>query len=340
MESAVRRRAAARSRVLHARLLALGCLLALTGCHWPGADGEGGDTILLAGTLEARETDLAFQIPGRIAALTVDEGDAVTAGQVVARLDPSDYQLAAARASAEAEAAGAALAVLEAGSRPQEIKVAEAAVAQAEAQLTFARAETQRSAKLVPRQLASQDQLDRARLQEDVAETALVQAKQQLALAKEGPRKEEVARARATYQALQQAAAAAQRQLSYVQLVTPVAGTVTVRLAEPGEVVIPGQAVLRVASLQHPWVRAYVNEVDLPRIRLGQATQVKVDGSDKIFAGRIRFISSEAEFTPKTVETRALRVDLMYRIKVEVDNPDGLLKIGMPADVVITPPRS
>jgi len=334
----VRCRAPRKGGAPRAWVMAAFVLLALPGCRWPGSAGRGAEgQLLLSGTVEARETDLSFQIPGRIADLKVDEGDEVSVGQLLGRLDPRDFQLATARARAEADASLAALAVLEAGSRPQEVKVAEAGVARAEAQLKFARAETQRVAKLVPKQLASQDQLDRARLQEDVAITGLAQAQQQLALIREGPRKEEVEQARAAYLAAQQVAAAAAQQLSYIDLTSPTAGWVAVRLAEPGEVVAAGQTVLRIDALQHPWVRAYVSETDLPRIRLGQAAQVKIDGSDRALAGRISFISPEAEFTPKTVETRELRVDLVYRIKVEVDNPEGVLKDGMPADVVITP---
>ena len=322
-------------------MLVLCAALSLGGCRWPWADEQSSSSILLSGTVEARETDLAFQVPGRIARLFVDEGDAVTAGQKVAGLEPRDYVLAMAHARADAEVSEAALSLLEAGSRPQEVKVAEAAVAQAEAQLKFARSETRRVSQLTPKQLASQDQLDRARLQEDVARTALTQAKQQLALLKEGARKEEIARARAEYQARQLALVTAQQQLSYVDLASPVAGSITVRLAEAGEVVAPGQAVLRVAAMDRPWVRVYVNEKDLSRIRLGQAAEVRVDGQPgKVFKGKITFISPEAEFTPKTVETRDLRVDLVYRVKVEVPNPDGVLKIGMPADVNIIPASS
>jgi HlyD family secretion protein len=128
--------------------------------------------------------------------------------------------------------------------------------------------------------------------------------------------------------------AVAQQQLTYVELISPVAGSITVRMAEAGEVVTTGQPVLRVASVEKPWVRVYINEKDLSRIRLGQPAEVRVDGlPDKVFNGRVAFISSEAEFTPKTVETRDLRVDLVYRVKVEVANPGGLLKVGMPADV-------
>jgi len=114
------------------------------------------------------------------------------------------------------------------------------------------------------------------------------------------------------------------------------AGVVSVRLAEVGEVVSSGKPVLRVAELSRPWVRAYLNEADLPRVRLGQPAEVRADGlPGRVLAGRLAFISSDAEFTPKTVETRALRVDLVYRVKIEVENPSGALKLGQPADVLL-----
>jgi hypothetical protein len=123
--------------------------------------------------------------------------------------------------------------------------------------------------------------------------------------------------------------------------ISDIMGLLRAQVAEAGEVVGAGQAVLRVATVAHPWVRVYINEKDLPRIRLGQDAEVRADGlPGKVFNGRVVFISPEAEFTPKTVETRDLRVDLMYRVKVEVANPDGALKIGMPADVTITPASS
>jgi HlyD family secretion protein len=113
---------------------------------------------------------------------------------------------------------------------------------------------------------------------------------------------------------------------------------VTLRLSEPGEVLAPGQAVVHVAELSKTWVRAYISETDLGRVRLGQSAIIKVDSyPDQEFSGTLTFISPVAEFTPKTVETRQLRVDLVYRIKVEVSNPEGMLKIGMPADIYLQP---
>lgn len=325
------------SGIMQRRLVKTTVILIMTivmaGCDLPGDD-ETSSSILVSGSIEARETDLAFQVPGRVASLLADEGDTVTDGQKMASLEPHDYELALAHARAEAEASKAQLALLEAGSRPEEIRAGQAAVDQAIAQLKFAQSETKRITQLIPRQLASQDELDRVRLQENVAQATLTQAREQLALLQQGPRKEQIAQARADYEAHLQAVAVAQQQLAYVDLVSPVAGSVTVRMAEAGEVVTAGQPVLRVASVESPWVRLYVNEKDLSRIRLGQPAEVRVDGlPDKVFDGRVTFISSEAEFTPKTVETRELRVDLVYRVKVEVANPGGVLKVGMPADV-------
>lgn len=313
-------------------------VICLSGCKWPWADKVQSSSILLSGSIEARETDVAFQVPGRIATLSVDEGDIVKAGQDVASLDSRDYELALASAQANAAVSKAALKLVEAGARPQELQVAKAAVEQAEAQLRYAKSEVRRISSLVPKHLASQDQSDRARLQEDVARATLSQAQQKLALLQEGARKEEIARARADFAAKQQAVAMAQQQLSYVNLKSPVSGYVTLRLAEKGEVVGVGQAVFRVVTLDKPWVRVYISEQDLPRIKLDQTAEVRVDGlPGKVFKGRVAFISPEAEFTPKTVETKELRVDQVYRVKVEVANPNGILKIGMPADVTLQP---
>jgi len=322
------------------RVLALGvALLALAACKLPwSGDGDGGP-LTLSGTVEAHEVPLAFQVPGRIATLAADEGDAVAEGDTVAELDPADLAVALARARAQAAADAATLAELVAGTRPQEIKVGEAAVGKAEADLKLAATERDRLRRMVPAEAAAQAQLDQAESTYAVAQAALAQARENLVLLKEGPRKERIARARATRAAADAAAAAATRDLGHARLVSPARGVITVRLAEAGEVVAPGQPVLRLAEIDRPWVRAYVSEADLPRVRLGQPAEVRVDGlPDRVFKGRLAFIAANAEFTPKVVETRELRVDLVYRIKVEVENPDGALKIGMPADVTLAPP--
>lgn len=317
-------------------LLTLSLLLLLTAFRWPWQTAGDTERIELSGTVEAREVDLAFQISGRISELLADEGDAVQAGQRVAGLDTQDYELALRTAAAQRDAAQAALAALESGTRIQEIRVAEAQLAKAQADLDFARAEFQRFANLASRKLASEDQLDQTRLRQNVALTSVEQARQTLALLREGPRQEDRDRVAAELRARQVLVETARQQLSYARLPSPVTGIVAVRLAEVGEVVSPGKPVLRIAELQRPWVRAYLNEADLARVRLGQPAEVRVDGlPGRVLPGRLAFIAPDAEFTPKTVETRALRVDLVYRVKIDVDNPDGALKLGMPADVTL-----
>ena len=316
--------------------LLLFATLMLSACQWPW-QGEAGDGVIdLSGTVDAREVALAFQVGGRLLSLHVDEGDAVKRGQPIAELDPVDYQLALQRAQAEAASAKMVLAALQAGTRPQALRVAEAAVVQAQSELQFADAELKRTTSLAPQQLASQEQLDQTQLRYNVASSALDQSRHNLDLLREGARREDIERARADLAARQAALASAQRMLDYNKLITPVDGVISLRMVEAGQVVGAGQAVLRVTELSKPWVRTYLRESDLARVKLGQPAKVHVDGlPDKTFEGRLSFISPEAEFTPKTVETRELRVDLVYLVKVEVDNPNGLLKVGMPADVML-----
>lgn len=322
-----------RRATLLASLLSVGWLGA---CRLPGETAIPTDHLALTGTVEAREIEVAFQVPGRIQHLAVDEGDRVVAGQVLATLDSADYQLALNNAQAQAEAARATLAALQAGSRPQERRVAEANLSHAEADARFARAEVRRLEELVAKRMASDQQLDQARWRHDSAMAEMERARQQLELAREGPRREEIERAAADYQARQVAVDIAQRQLAYATLVSPLEGVVTLRLAEAGEFVATGRGVLRIAELAHPWVRAYVSETELARLKLGQSAEVRADGlPDHVFPGRLAFIAAVAEFTPKTVETRELRVDLVYRVKIDVANPDGQLKLGMPVDVVL-----
>ena len=311
----------------------------LAGCNSNNAGS--GDAIQLSGTVEAREADLSFQVGGRINQLNVEEGSWVEQGAVIAKVDPTDLQLAFQQTSAQANAAKANLDALKAGTRVQELKVAASDLQKAESQLNFSMAEVKRVSFLVPKKLASAEQLEQSQLQYEIALASVEQAKQKLNLLKEGPRQEDINRAEQEFLALSEASEITHQQLVYSELTSPVTGMVTVRLRDVGEVVSPGQPVVRIAQTRQPWVRAYLNETQLASVRIGQPAQVKVDGlSDKTFSGKLTFISPVAEFTPKTVETRELRVDLVYRIKVEVTDPDGILKIGMPADIVIEPAQS
>ncbi len=324
------------------RLLLLASAMAVAGCDvsWPWGDHPKAVPIVLSGTVDAHEVDLSFQVGGRILRLDSDEGKAVQAGEILAELDPRDLELTLARARAQAVSAEKALAVLKAGSRVQDVQAAVAALSQAEADLRFARTQQERTAKLVADHFAPPQQLDTVNDQLEVAAAKVEQARQSLSLLREGARKEDIARASADFDAAKALVATAEQQLSYARLASSVAGIVSVRLAEQGQNVAAGQPVFRVAELDRPWVRVYLDEKDLPRVKLGQAAQVEVDGlPGRVFTGHLAFISPEAEFTPKTVETRALRVDLVYRATIDVDNAAGQLKIGMPADVRLVTDR-
>ncbi|WP_455202438.1 efflux RND transporter periplasmic adaptor subunit [Kaarinaea lacus] len=313
--------------------------LILAGCDLDSNDGAG--EVLMSGTVEAREVDLSFQVGGRIAQLDANEGRWVEQGDLVAVLDPTDLQLALQQSTATANAAQANLDALKAGTRTQELRVAEADLQKAQSQLNYAMAEVKRVSFLVPKKLASAEQLEQVQLQYEVALASVEQAKQNLSLLREGPRQEDIQRAEQEFIARTEANELNKQQLAYARLVSPVTGMVTVRLSEAGEVVAPGQSIVRVAQTAKPWIRAYINETQLGKVRVGQEARIQIDGMpDKTFTGQLTFISPVAEFTPKTVETKALRVDLVYRIKVEVENPDGILKIGMPVDVILETSQS
>lgn len=323
------------ARLSHVQAAMLAAVL-LAGCRWPWEPAPPADTLLLSGTVDARQVDLSFQVGGRIATLASDEGRVVKAGDRVAELDAADLRLAAERAAAQAEAARKALAALQAGARPQELRAAQAAVEMAQADKRLADSELARIRQLVDQHFVAEQQMDRARSAAESAAARLRQAGETLSLLRAGARKEDIERASADLAAAEAARRAVERQLGYVALASPQGGVISVRLAEAGQVVAAGQPVFRLAALSHPWVRAYLAEPDLPHVRLGQPVKVRVDGlPGHVFAGRLSFISPQAEFTPKTVETRALRVDLVYRVTVDVDDPEGRLKIGMPADIVI-----
>ncbi|MBU1168016.1 MAG: efflux RND transporter periplasmic adaptor subunit [Proteobacteria bacterium] len=173
------------------------------------------------------------------------------------------------------------------------------------------------------------------------AESALKQAEAEFALVKIGPRKETLDQATAQMNAAKAALEQARLQLSYTELHSPINGVVLTKAAEVGEYLNPGSAVLVVGDLAHPWVRAYIHEKDLGRLRLKDKAQVKIDAfENRVFTGMVSFISSQAEFTPKAVQTFEERVKLMFRIKIDLENSENYLKPGMPADALIFCPNN
>jgi len=309
-------------------------VLSLSACSRSNSPQNG--SLVLSGNIEVVDAQLGFKIPGRVLERTVSEGQRVTAGLPIARLDDIEQRQQLDLRRAELAAATAALADLVAGSRPQEIATADAALSSAEAERDRAKIDFARVEDLRNKDVATARDFDTAQAQIRVAEARVVQAAEQLKLVKEGARAELIAQAKARMQQVSATIALAETQIDNTRLLSPLNGVVLSHNVEPGEFVAAGTPIVTVADTLHTWVRAYVNQTDLGRVRLGQKLVVHTDTAPgKDFEGTVSFIASEAEFTPKTVQTTKERVKLVFRIKVDVLNPQDELKPGMPADVVL-----
>ena len=294
------------------------------------------DRIKVSGNVEITTVATSFKIPGRVVSRDVDEGDWIKAGQMIARLDSSDLEKEVALRRGELDAANASLAELLAGSRKEEIGQAEANLARTEAEATRAELDLKRTRSLYDREVVAKRDLDNARASAETTSAAVRQAREGLILTRKGPRRERIDQARAMVEQAQAGLALARERLSYATLTAPMNGTVVAKNIEPGEQVAPGTPIVTIGDLEDTWVRAYISETDLGRVKLGQSALVTTDTyPGKSYPGKVTFISPEAEFTPKNVQTEKERVKLVYRIKVSIPNPKMELKPGMPADVEI-----
>jgi HlyD family secretion protein len=292
--------------------------------------------IRVSGNVEVTDVEVSFRLPGWVEARPVSEGETVRAGQLIARLESTELAQDVAFREAESRAFAAELAALESGSRPQEIAVARAALRHAQAELERQAAEYERQGNLLARNVVSQQVYQKAKTEYEVAKSQVEEAQERLKLSEEGPRQEDIVRARARLEQVRQSLAIAKTRLNYATLVSPISGIVLSENVEAGEYVVPGVPVVTVGDLANTWLRAYVNETDLGRIKLGQSVCVSTDTyPGKAYAGHLSFIASAAEFTPKNVQTAAERVKLVYRVKINIPNPNLELKPGMPADADI-----
>ena len=284
-------------------------------------------TLLLSGNIEAHESVVAFKsVQSRVVELPFDEGQWVETGTLLARLDDADYRQQVAIDEAAVRTRRAELASAE-----QAVEAARKTVLADLADRAQRGIDERRVGALWRQGVASRDDFDRV-------ETAMKQSdailQRDRALVEARARDGDVARA--GVRSAREQLRLARILLGYTVLRAPFAGVILVRQAELGEVMLPGTPVVTLADLDHVWLRAYVRETDLGRIRWGQAAAIRTDTyPDRRYAGRISFISSKAEFTPKSVETHAERVTLVYRIRIDVENPAHELKPGMPADATI-----
>jgi len=313
-------------------LLALGALAYYIGFSRHGSNGA----IEVSGNVEATEVAVSFRIPGRVVARLVDEGQSVKQGQVVARLDDADLKQKVAEQKAALDAASAVLSELVRGFRPEEVAQGRANLEAAQAELAKQEADIGRARTLLKKEVISQKEFDAANAAYLSAVSREKDAREKLAVLEKGPRKEQIEAARARMRQAEKTLDLAKLQLDYATLRSPLTGVVLSENIEPGEYVQPGTPVVTEADLNSVYIRAYVEEPDMGSVKLGQSAIVTADGlPGKKYKGRVSFIASEAEFTPRTVQTKGERVKLVYRIKIDVANPDRELKLGMPADAVI-----
>lgn len=292
--------------------------------------------LAVSGTIEVVSVEASFKVPGRVKSRLVDEGETVRYGQVLALLEPEDLNHDVARLKADRSVMEASLAELEAGSRREEIAQAQAAAARAEAEANRLEKEYQRDKALFAREVISQRQLDASRTAFETSRAAVREAREGLALVRKGPRREKIDQARGRLKESQAALAQAETRLGYATLTSPLSGLVLSKHVEPGELVAAGTPVVTLGDITDTWLRAYISETDLGRVKVGQSVLVKVDTyPGRSYRGKVTFISPEAEFTPKNVQTEKERVKLVYRIKITVPNPQMELKPGMPADAEI-----
>jgi len=289
--------------------------------------------LTLSGNIEAHESLVGFKVQGTIVDLPVQEGQQVEEGALLARLEDADFKQKVRIDQATVAVRQSNLALTLAGTREQEIRASQQAMIDAQADLDEKKLDNDRAQQLFSKdEIAAQDR--------DLAATALKRAEanfhaaqQRYNEAVEGSRKEDIAIARANLAQANANLGLSRIDESYTTLRAPSAGVIAVREAELGEVVAPGSPVVTLDDLDQLWLRAYVAEPDLGRIRWGQDATITTDSfPGKQYRGRISFISPDAEFTPKSVQTYAERVTLVYRIKIDIDNPNHELKPGMPAD--------
>lgn len=315
-------------------ILAAGlCLLVVSGCDF-GKNKEKDGALLLYGNIDIREVQLAFQDSGKIRSVLVEEGAQVKAGELLAELDPERFALDVARLQGEVAAQEQTLKRLQAGSRTQEVLQAQAAVTSARATLQEAQLVLDRKTRLYTSNNIAKQEVDSARARAQTAQAVLKSAQEGLSLAEEGARKEDIAAAEAGLASVRAALGLAEKRLADSRLIAPAGGIIRSRILEPGAMAAPGAPVFTLALSDPLWVRTYINEPDLGHIREGMAAEVLSDSfPGKTYRAWVGFVSSTAEFTPKTVETTELRTKLVYQARVMVCNDAHELRLGMPVTV-------
>lgn len=302
---------------------------AIGGTWWYQSRQDNGLT--LYGNVDIRTVNMSFRVGGRLQSLTVDEGDAIKAGQTLGQLDKAPYENALMQAKANVSTAQAQYDLMMAGYRAEEIAQAAAAVKQAQAAYDYAQNFYARQQGLWKSRTISANDLENARSSRDQALATLKSAQDKLSQYRAGNRPQEIAQAKANLEQAQAQLAQSTLDLHDTTLVAPSDGTLLTRAVEPGSMLNAGSTALTLSLTRPVWVRAYVDEKNLNQAQPGREILLYTDGRpDKPYHGKIGFVSPTAEFTPKTVETPDLRTDLVYRLRIIVTDADDTLRQGMP----------
>jgi len=287
-----------------------------------------------SGVLEAIEINVGSKIPGQLLKVPVEEGQFVKEGDLVAVIDCVDIDFQVSQAKANVALAKAQLEMTITGARSEDIGQAASLDRQAVAGLDLARSDFERVKKLYETGAATKKMMDDAQARLTVSDAQKDAAKDTLKKIKKISRPEEIAMARARSDVAKAVLAAVEKKLSDCNVLSPVGGMVLSKVFEPGEMVGPSSTIVVVSNLRKLRAVVYLPEADVFRIRYGEKVRVTTDGfSDKSFEGTVSFISQKAEFTPRNVQTRDERVKLMFEVKISVENPDLILKPGLPIDV-------
>ncbi len=288
-----------------------------------------------SGTIEATEVNLGAKLPGALESVSVKAGDKVSKGQVVAVISRSDLAAQRERDALGVSKAEAQLADLVSGAREQEINDARAMVGTAQAGYDKAASDYSRTLSLHKSGAVSQADLDKAETTLKISQNQLESAKAKLNLLESGSRPDQISAARIEVERARAVLRSSEMLLEDTKIVSPINGTVVTRNFDPGEYIPAGAAAVTVADLDDLWIKVFVSTDDLPKIRLGQQVSFTVSGVSEIFTGTISEIASKGEFTPKTIQTKQERTNIVYAVKIRIDSKNGFFKPGMPADVTI-----
>lgn len=306
-------------------------ILMLSGCSRPS------DTIVEStGTIEATQVDIRSEAGGQILKLYFDEGHRVQPGDLLAEIDHEklDYELQ--NAQGKVKELEARLALLQHGFRQEEVQKAKEALHEAEIQLQEAERENTRAQRLFREKVMSDQIKDNRETAYKSAIKRYERAKQDFEIFQSGYRAEDIAAAQAVKESAQAAVSLIARKVRDATVKSPARGIISEKYVEAGELVSAGSILFSIIDLKDIWIMAYISEINLGRIKVDQAGAVSIDSfPEKKFRGKVVYISPEAEFTPKNIQTKEERVKLVYAVKVQIENDEELLKPGMPADVVI-----